>query len=469
MKRRVPMHIKIIISLLLGIAVGVALNLLWSAESWGALGVGDKAAYLAGQTSDANTDAGLAAAGVRFLIEGCDFLGKLFIRALRFIAVPIVLFSLVAGAASLGDVRKLGRIGGKTLLIFLVMTCTSIVIGITLTRTIKPGEYITDASREQLMAQYAEQAARSAADGQTRADAISAWDQILHIVPINPFAALATAEMIQVVALAIAVGAALTLLPIERSRRVTEVCEVMTEVMTIIVNTVMRLAPVAVFALIAPIIATTGLDVLRALGVYVAVVVTGLASVSFIVYPIALWLATPAGNKMTFSRFYRGMAPAQLLAFSSSSSNATLPVNMQCARKLGVPDDIVSFVLPLGATMNMNGTAMYQSVVAIFLAQFYNIDLTLGDQAMIVLTATLVSIGSAGVPGASIVLMIVVLQSIHVPPQGIAIILGMDRLLDMCRTVVNTGGDAMTAVIVAASEKTLGPAGGERAENGVQR
>lgn len=455
MSRRIPIHIKIIISLLLGAGVGVALNLLWTEGTWSGLGVGDKSAFLAGRESAANEGAGLGAAATKFLIDANRFIGQLFIRCLRFVAVPIVLFSLIAGAASLGDVRKLGRIGGKTLAWFTTTTVIAIIAGMTLAHTIRPGTLVGEASREKLTTQYKEEAAKNSAEGQKRAATLSAWDQILNTVPVNPFGALATAEMMQVVVFALALGGALTLVPREKAAWVIGACQALTEAVTHLVQWFMRLAPVAVFALICPIVATTGLDVMGALGAYALTVVGGLALVNFGVYPAILRLFTPSENKVTFRRFFRAMAPAQLLAFSSSSSNATLAVNMQCARRVGAPAEIVSFVLPLGATINMNGTALYQAVIAVFLSQLYGIDLSLHDQLMIVLTATLVAIGSAGIPGASVVLMVVVLQAAHVPPEGIAVVLGMDRILDMCRTVVNTGGDAMTAVVVASSEGRL--------------
>lgn len=452
--KKMPIHVKIIISLALGVLVGVLLNRFWTPEVWASMGIKDKAAFLASGTADGNQPTWAAHAS-KFAIDANRFIGRLFIRCLQFIAVPIVLFSLIAGAASLGDVRKLGRIGGKTLLIFMTTTALAIVVGIGLSQAVKPGTYVGEESKARLMSQYAAEAGKKASEGQERAKTMTAWDQLLDTVPSNPMAALATGQMIQVVTFALVLGAALTVIPRHRSKPVIDVCEALTEAITAIVQAVMALAPYAVFTLICPIIATTGVDVLGALGVYAGVVVAGLALINFGLYPLMLSIMTPSSNRIGFSRFFRAMGPAQMLAFSSSSSNATLAVNMQCAKKLGVPDDIVSFVLPLGATINMNGTALYQAVVAVFLAQLYGIPLTLGDQAMIVLTATLVSIGSAGVPGASVVLMVVVLQSINVPPEGISVILGLDRILDMCRTVVNTGGDAMTAAVVASSEGTL--------------
>jgi Na+/H+-dicarboxylate symporter len=457
--RGMALHWKILIGLTLGILVGVVLNLAWTDAVWANLGVKDKAAYVAGKATDANDGAGAAAAASRFVANATRSVGQLFIRCLRFIAVPIVLFSLIAGAASLGDVRTLGRIGGKTLVTFLLTTVLSILIGISLARTIQPGGFVKPETKQRLIADRAAEAASRAAAGRTSMADKTGWDRLLDVVPMNPFEALAKAEMLQTVFMALVLGASLTLIPRARAEPVIRVCEGLTEAITAFVEFLMRCAPYAVFAIIAPIVATVGLDVLGALAVYSLVVVAGLAVVLLGVYPAMLWLFTPADNRVTFRRFFRAMAPAQLLSFSSSSSNATLPVNLDCAvKRLGVSEEVASFVLPLGATVNMNGTSLYLSVVAVFLAQLYDIPLTLADQAAIVVTATLAAVGSAGIPGSSIALMVIVLEAIHVPPEGIAIILGVDRVLDMCRTVVNTQGDAATAAVVAASEGQLGRA-----------
>jgi proton glutamate symport protein len=457
--RLMALHWKILIGLVLGVTVGITLNLAWTDDSWRSLGVGDKAAFFAGKESEANASAGIAAHASRFVANGTQFVGRLFIRCLRFIAVPIVLFSLVAGVASLGDIRRLGRIGGKTLLIFLATTVVSIVVGLGLARVVAPGERVEPETRQRLLEKHRAEAESRAAGGRTSIGEKSPWDRAAEVVPLNPFEALAKAEMIQVVFLAVVLGACLTLVPRERSAPVVQACEALAEAIMKFIEFLMRTAPYAVFAIVTPIVATVGLDVLRALAVYALVVIAGLSLILFGLYPLLLWLLTPRDNRVTFRRFFQAMAPAQLLAFSSSSSNATLPVNIECATaRLGVPNEIASFVLPLGATVNMNGTGLYLSVVAVFLAQLYSIPLAAADQVAIVVTATLAAIGSAGIPGASIALMAIVLEAVHVPAEGIAIILGADRILDMCRTVVNTQGDAATAAIVAASEGRLGQA-----------
>ena len=280
------------------------------------------------------------------------------------------------------------------------------------------------------------------------------WDSLLDIVPRNPAEALADGNMLQIVFLALVIGIALTLIPDEKARPVMRVCEGMTEVILALVRVVMQVAPFAVFTLLVEVMASMGLDVLGALLVYSAVVVLGLGTMVFLVYPTILRM----GSGIPRRKFLAGIAPAQLLAFSSSSSSATLPVTMECVEdRLGVSGEVTSFVIPLGATINMDGTALYQGVAALFIAQLYGIPLTMGDQLTIVLTATLASIGTAGVPGVGIVMLIIVLGSLGFSPEvmasGVAIIFGVDRLLDMCRTTCNVTGDAMVAAVVGASEE----------------
>ncbi len=452
--RKIPLHIKILISLALGIAVGLVINLAWSAQTWSSLGVGDVKAFLAGREAEANTGAGIAAAAVRFIVNANTFIGAIFIRALRFVAVPIVLFSLIAGVHSLGDLRKLGRIGGKTVAIFAATTVVAIMIGIGLALLVQPGTFIEDETRARLLAERTVDTAAAAARP-------GPWETLLAIVPANPFAALAAGEMLQVVTLAVIIGAGLTMIPAAKSATAAKVCDGLAEALAAVVSLIMRIAPVAVFALVVPVVAAMGTDVLGALAAYAAVVVVGLAVQLFGTYPLLVSLFARGASRIGYARFFKAMAPAQLLAVSSSSSNATLPVTMQCTReRLGVSEEITSFVCPLGATINMDGTALYQAVIAIFLAQVYGIPLGFVDYLAITVTATLVAVGSAGVPGASVVLIVVVLGSVGIPAEGVAIILGLDRVLDMCRTVVNITGDAAAAAAVAATEGQLKPPGG---------
>lgn len=448
------LHWKIVIGLALGVLVGVALNRLWTDATWASLGVNDAAAYLAGKGSDANAGAGVGAAAARLGVKINWLAGKLFMSSLKFIAVPITLCALIVGVASLGDPRKLGRIGGRTILLFVLTTVASIVIGLGVSRIVRPGSFLDETTKATLVAQRSAEAQKRVGAAN---EARSFWDQAGAIVPDNPIAAMANTDMLQVVFIAVVIGAGLASLPRAKSAPVVAVLDAIADAILLFVRWLMKLSPYAVFALMAPIVAGTGFDVLGALGVYAACVVAGLAIVLLVVYPLLLRLGTRATDRMGPARFYRGMSPAMLVAFSSSSSNATLPVTMECARdRLGVSEEITSFVCPLGATVNMNGTALYQAVAVTFLAQIFGVPLSLADQVAIVVMATLSAIGTAGVPGASIVLIVMVLQTVHVPVEGIAILLAVDRVLDMCRTVVNITGDAAVAAVVASREGQLG-------------
>jgi proton glutamate symport protein len=457
--KRVPLHVWIVIGLLGGAVAGLAVNAIWTGEAWQNVGVGDAGAFMAGRSVEANEGAGAGAWVVKAVAQGTEFVGQLFVRLLRFVAVPIVLFSLIVGVASLGDVRRLGRIGGKTLVLFVVTTAISATIGLTLSNAVRPGRFVDEAKARELSASQASAAQARIEAGEKVRQEVSIWGELSKIVPLNPFESLAKAEMLQVVFLATVIGVGLTLVPRGKSEAVVRLCDGMQEAIGSILRGVMYLAPVAVFALIAVTISRLGLDVLGALLVYCVVVVVGLSVSQFVMYPGLLWVLTRGRARVTPGRFLSAMSPAMLLAFSSSSSNATLPVTMECARdRLGVAEEIVSFVCPLGATVNMAGTALYQAVAATFLAQVFGIDLSLSQQVMIVGLATLIAVGSPGVPGGSIVMMVIVLEAIHVPPQGIAIILAVDRILDMCRTVVNISGDAAVAAMVGASEGKLATA-----------
>lgn len=433
-KPRLALHWQILIGMALGMVAGLAVNLLQAPLD----------ALMA--------SSGAAATVLGFLGRANTFVGDLFLRGLRFIAVPVVLFSLIVGASSLNDLKKLSRIGGRTIVIYLFTTAVAISIGLLLANIAQPGTWLSPELRDAL----ASDAAGAVASKVESAVAPDAWATLLDIVPKNPFAALAEGNMLQVVFLALAVGAALTLIPKEKARPIIQAADGLTDVIIKLVHAIMLVAPVAVFCLIAKVMATMGLEVLVSLLVYSLTVVGGLALMTFGVYPIALKLFTG----ISIRRFFRAIAPAQLLAFSSSSSSATLPVTMECVdERLGAGEDVTSFVIPLGATINMDGTALYQGVAALFIAQLYGIDLGFGAQLTIVLTATLASVGTAGVPGVGLIMLVIVLQAVGIPDEamkgGIAIIFGVDRLLDMCRTTTNVTGDAMVATIVAHAEGDL--------------
>lgn len=453
---KLALHWKILIGMVLGIAVGIIINITWTDATWSHMGVNDPHAYLAGgqlakdaaQPEAPNADANMLAWFTRFLSNLNTFAGALFLRGLRFIAVPIVLFSLIVGASSLNDLTKLGRIGLKTITLYLCTTAIAITVGLVFANVFKPGSFVSQSTRDELVMTYSSTAALKI----EKATSPDVWDTVLNIVPKNPFQALAQGNMLQVVFAALLIGIALTLIKKDKAQPVIDLCDAMTDVIIKIVDIVLMLAPLAVFALIASVVANMGLEVLKALTAYSLVVVAGLATMMFVVYPTLLIPMAKVG----YRRFFRAISPAQLLAFSSASSSATLPVTMECAQqRLGVHEEVASFVLPVGATVNMDGTALYQGVAAVFIAQLYGIDLSISDQLTIVLTATLASIGTAGVPGVGMIMLVIVLQSVGIPLEGIAVILGVDRILDMCRTSVNVTGDCMVCAVVAQSEGAL--------------
>lgn len=436
-KPRLALHWQILIGMFLGLVVGIAVNL-----------------------AQEPIQAAIAAGGVQgelFVFVGKlnGFVGDLFLRGLRFIAVPIVLFSLIVGASSLNDLKKLSRIGGRTIAIYLVTTAVAITIGLLFANIAQPGTWLSPELRDTLAAAGADVATTKMA----KAQAPDVWATLLNIVPKNPFKALAEGNMLQVVFLALAVGMALTLVAKEKSEPVIRAADGLTDTIIKLVQAIMLTAPIAVFCLIARVMANMGLEVLGALMVYSLTVIAGLGMMTFVVYPLVLWVFA----KVPPMRFFSAIAPAQLLAFSSSSSSATLPVTMECMEdRLGASEEVTSFVVPLGATINMDGTALYQGVAAVFIAQLYGIDLTLGDQLTIVLTATLASVGTAGVPGVGLIMLVIVLQAVGINDTvmagGIAIIFGVDRLLDMCRTTTNVTGDCMVTAVVAHAEGELASA-----------
>ncbi|MCW5766064.1 MAG: dicarboxylate/amino acid:cation symporter [Phycisphaeraceae bacterium] len=440
--RRIALHWKIVIALVLGVGLGLALNQWWTAETWRGLGVGDAGAFLAGKASEANAQADWRAQAALVAARAAAFAGLVFLNLLRFVAVPLVLFSLISAAAGMGDVRRLGRLGGRTVALFAVTLAAAIAIGLAGANLVRPGAYVPEAAREALAAGQTQ--AVSAAAG--RAADHGFWSILSACVPTNPFDALARADMMQIVVMALLIGACLTLLPREKSGPVSSVCDGLYEVFLKIVGVVMRLAPLAVFCLMARTASQLGLDVVKALGVFCLVVVGCLLAQVVLVYlPIVA-----AVGRMGVGRFVRGIAEAQLVAFTTSSSAATLPVTMRCVEeRLGVPKEVVSFVCAAGTTINMDGTALYQTVVALFVAQMYGVDLSLGQQVTIARMAALASVGAPGIPSGGTVLLVGVLQSVGLPVEGIGVILGVDRLMDMCRTVVNVTGDAVGSVVVA--------------------
>ncbi len=382
--------------------------------------------------------------------------GSIFVRMLELIAVPLVLASLIMGVASLSDIRKLSRIGGKTIGIYMVTTVIAITIGLTLVNVMQPGKALPIETREQLTASYDQ----SVAERGARAEEVlnrSPLQPLVDIVPRNVIAAASeNSQMLQVVFVAILLGIGLIQIAPEKAQPMLQFFGSLNDVIIRVVDIIMMLAPYGVFALMGGLIVdlagddlSRAVDLLRALGWYMITVMLGLLLHLLITYQILFKLF----SKMNFRRFLRGIRPAMLLGFSTSSSSATLPVTMERVEKnLGVHEEVSSFVLPVGATINMDGTSLYQAVAAVFIAQALGLDLDWADQLTIVATATLASIGAAGVPGAGIIMLVIVLKAIDVPVEGIALILGVDRILDMMRTTLNITGDAAVAVAVASME-----------------
>jgi Na+/H+-dicarboxylate symporter len=362
---------------------------------------------------------------------------------------PLVFASLLVGTTSLGDIRKLGRIGAKTMAYYISTTVIAIAIGLLLANTFKPGSGLSPEARTKLIQSTGE---KLEAQIETSLKKPTIMDILLNIIPANPVQAFVESNMLQIIFLALMAGLCLSLIPSERSRPVISLFEGINDLAIQVVHIIMKIAPYGVFALMSAVIADFGLGILLVLLKYSLVVLAGLILHMGIVYSVAIKTL----SRQSVRTFFRGIRPAQLIAFSSSSSNATLPATMECTEKnLGVPAEICSFTLPLGATINMDGTALYQGVATVFIAQVYGMSLTASQQLTILLTALLASIGTAGIPAAGVITLAIVLDSVGVPLEGIGIILGVDRILDMCRTVVNITGDASCAVIVASSEGEL--------------
>lgn len=386
--------------------------------------------------------------------------GTIFINLLKLIAVPLVLASLIVGVTSLNDMTKLSRMGGKTVGLYLLTTVFAITIGLTVVNVIQPGDALPPEMQQDLMASYQTDLSGSQESAQILKEQ-SPLSFFVNIVPQNMFSAFGdNANMLQVVFIAILFGIGIIQLPYQKGENLINFFDSLNDVIIKIVDYIMLIAPYGVFALMAGVIVelagddiSQALELLWALGWYCAAVLIGLILQVVIVYSSLFKMF----SKMKLTDFFRAIRPAMLVAFSTSSSSATLPVTMERVEKnVGVDEEVSSFVLPVGATINMDGTSLYQAVAAVFIAQALGMDLSIAQQLTIVLTATLASIGAAGVPGAGIIMLIIVLEAIGVPVEGIALILGVDRILDMCRTAVNITGDAAVSVAVAHTEGLLG-------------
>ncbi|MCR6639572.1 MAG: dicarboxylate/amino acid:cation symporter [Sporocytophaga sp.] len=394
--------------------------------------------------------------GAKFTVDYVKPFGTIFLRLLQMIAIPLILTSLISGIANLKDFAKVGRIGGKTILLFFCTAIIATFLGVTLAGFIKPGKVISEETRIQMLSQYQEVTEKN----------ISAFEKVqetplsplIEIVPPNFFGAASdNTRMLQVVFFGLFFGIALTRISSDKAATVVGFLEAVNEALLKMVMMIMAVAPIGVFSLMASVLvelAGSGsqmVQLLYSLLWYAISVLIGLAIILFVLYPLIFTFF----SDVKYGQFFKGMRPAFLLAFTSSSSNATLPVTMESVEhNLKVPAEITGFVLPFGTTVNMDGTALYQSIAAVFIAQAFGLDLTFFQQITIVFTATLAAVGAAGIPGAGMITLIAVLKSTDIPIEGIALILAPDRILDMCRTVINVAGDAMAAVVVAGSEKS---------------
>jgi len=418
-RRGMALHTKILLGLLLGATAGVTANI-YAHDSPRLLWVVDNVAQP---------------------------IGQIFLRLLFMVVVPLVFASVTTGVASLGDISRIGRIGGKTLLIFLGTTAIAVVVGLTLVNLIRPGESLDPSIQAQLLAEYGSQADETVAASKGGLFGVHTF---VNIVPRNPIAAAANGDMLGLIFFSLMFGIALTLLNKEVSAPVLRLLEGINQAIMIIIGFAMRLAPLGVTALIFGVTARFGFDVLRSLALYVLTVLAALTFHQFGVIGVLAKVVVGISPRSFFSRARALM----ITAFSTSSSNATLPTTIRTAQEsFGVPREVAGFVLPLGATMNMNGTAMFEGMTVLFLAQVFGINLDILTQIIVVVLAVITAIGVAGVPGGSIPLLVMVMGMVGIPGEGIALILGVDRILDMTRTVPNVTSDLLTSLIVARSEK----------------
>ncbi len=385
--------------------------------------------------------------------------GTIFINLLKLIAVPLIIVSLISGVSSLTDVSRLSRIGLKTLGLYILTTVIAITVGLILVNLTDPGKVFPKEKATEFNQKYAQNLAQQ----QSQAEGLkkeSPLQPLVDIVPSNIFKSFTdNTKMLQVIFFSILFGIAMVLLPAEKVKPVKNFIVSLNEIVLKLIDIIMKSAPYGVFALLAALIVDVAgahpkdtLALFGALGLYAVTVILGLLIMIFVIYPIFIRFFT----KINFRKFLKALAPVQLLAFSTSSSAATLPFTMETAEnKLGISNETASFILPLGATVNMDGTSLYQAVAAVFLAQVYGMHLGLAQQLTIIVTATLASIGAAAVPGAGIVMLVIVLSAVGIPAQGIALIFAVDRPLDMLRTAVNVTGDTTVASIVATGEDEI--------------
>ncbi|MEM6320201.1 MAG: dicarboxylate/amino acid:cation symporter [Bacteroidota bacterium] len=392
--------------------------------------------------------------GKEFIVDWVKPFGTIFINALKLIAVPLIVASLIKGISDLKDISKLSKMGGRTIGTYIFTTVVAVILGLFLVNVLEPGSGIAESTREQLMAEFAGDAEKkiSLAEDQKNAGPLQA---LIDLVPSNIVGAASdNGNMLQVIFFVIFFAIGLILIPEEKAKPVKDFFDGLNEVVLKLIDLLMLYAPVGVFGLLAALVAEApSADIFIALLRYSFTLLLGLAILTFGFYPLLVKIFTGT----SYVEFFKGISPAQLLAFSTSSSAATLPITMERVQEhLGVDEEVASFVLPIGATVNMDGTSCYQAVAAVFIAQALGIDLTLSQQLGIVLTASLASIGAAAVPSAGLVMLVIVLGQAGIPEAGLALIFAVDRPLDMCRTIVNVTGDATVSMIVAKSLDKLG-------------
>ena len=382
--------------------------------------------------------------------------GTIFVKMLKLVAVPLILVSLISGISNLRDTAKLSRIGGKTFSIYILTTVLAIIIALFLANIVQPGKAFPEEKTIELREKYASEATMKINNAE-KVENSGPLQMMVDVVPDNFFfAASNNKNMLQIIFFAILFGVALIMIPENKGAPVKKIFDGINEIIIKIVEIIMEYAPIGVFALLAGLIVDLAGDdpnniiiTLKPLIIYAITVLVGLATMVFIFYPSILYFITKIGYK----NFFKAIFPAQMLAFSTSSSAATLPLTMKRVKKnLNVSEEVTSFVCPLGATINMDGTSIHQAISAVFIAQAFGQDLTIADQLVIIVTATLSSIGAAAVPGAGLIMLVIVLGAVGIDPQGLALIIAIDRPLDMCRTIVNVTGDATVASIVAYTE-----------------
>lgn len=412
-----PLHTRMLVGFVLGAGLGLLANALYADAAWLDLLV----RYVA------------------------DPVGQVFLRLLFMLVVPLVFSALVLGVVEIGDPRSLGRIGGKTLVYILVVTAIAVLIGLVCVNVFQPGVGLSPEVGQSLLAQSSERAAEIAG----KREGVSGMELLLNIVPRNPVASAANGDLIGVMFFALMVGIAAAVVRSEGTRSFVGAVQGVYDICLRLIGWVIRLAPFAVAALLFSITAKLGLDVLVQLARFVGVVILALGIHFFVVFPLLVRFV----GGMSPLAFFRAAQPAILTAFSTSSSSATLPTTLKVAEEnLGVPHRVGRFVCTLGATANMNGTALFEGVTVLFLAQFFGVELSLAQQGLIMFVCVLGGIGAAGVPGGSLPVIAMILVMFGIPPEGIGLILGVDRLLDMCRTTVNVTGDLVGAVVVGRGE-----------------